>query len=93
MTEGQVQYVRQPTPAFPSISRRLGESGKVVVGIYFSADGFAKRVVLQQSSGFDRLDKAALDAAITAQVTPIRRPGANAETMYLLAAPFNFVLN
>ena len=93
VTEGQVQYIREPTVAYPSVSRRLGEVGKVIVGIYFSADGYAKRVALEQSSGFERLDKAALDAAAKAQVTPIRRQGSDSDTVFLLRAPFNFVLN
>ncbi|MCZ2496757.1 TonB family protein [Xylophilus sp. Kf1] len=93
VTEGQVQYIREPAVSYPSVSRRLGETGKVIVGIYFSADGYAKRVTLEQGSGYERLDKAAMDAAAKAQVTPIRRAGANAETVFLLRAPFNFVLN
>ena len=93
VTEGQVQYIREPAVSYPAVSRRLGETGKVIVGIYFSADGYAKRVTLEQTSGYERLDKAALDAAAKAQVTPIRRANANAETVFLLRAPFNFVLN
>ena len=93
ITEGQTRYVREPRLAYPSMSKRLGEAGTTVVSIYFDSEGFAKRVELFKSSGFERLDEAALSAARTAQVTPFRQTGGNAQTTYLLRAPFSFKLN
>ena len=93
ISEGQTRYVREPKLVYPSMSRRLGESGTTVVSIYFDSEGFAKRVELFKSSGFERLDEAALSAARTAQVTPFRQTGGNAQTTYLLRAPFSFKLN
>jgi protein TonB len=93
ISEGQTRYIREPKLVYPSMSRRLGESGTTVVSIYFDSEGFAKRVELYKSSGFERLDEAALSAARTAQVTPFRQTGGNAQTTYLLRAPFSFKLN
>ena len=93
ISEGQTRYIREPKLVYPSMSRRLGESGTTVVSIYFDTEGFAKRVELYKSSGFERLDEAALSAARTAQVTPFRQTGGNAQTTYLLRAPFSFKLN
>ncbi len=93
ITQGQTRYVREPRLVYPSMSRRLGESGTTVVSIFFDSEGLAKRVELFKSSGFERLDEAALAAARTAQVTPFRQTGGNAQTTYVLRAPFSFKLN
>jgi len=93
VTEGQVQYISAPKVAYPSISRRLGEAGKVVLSVYYSAGGVPKRVVVEESSGFDRLDKAAQEAQMLSRITPIQRAGANAETEFRFRATTNFVLN
>jgi protein TonB len=91
ISEGETQYIREPKLVFPSMSRRLGESGTTVVSIYFNSEGFAKRVEIFKSSGFDRLDEAALTAARTAQVTPFKQ--GNPQSTYLLRAPYTFKLN
>lgn len=94
VTQGQTTYVREPRAIYPTMSRKLGETGTVVVAVYFNADGMAKRAEIAKSSGYERLDQAALSAAMTAQVTPFRQlGGGDAQTVYLLRAPFNFVLN
>ena len=75
------------------MSKRLGETGVVIVSVYFNSAGFPKRAEIFKSSGYDRLDQAARDAAMSSQVTPIKQPGANEATVYLLKAPFNFTLS
>ena len=54
-------YLANPTPAYPPMSRRLGEQGQVMLRVLVSEDGRPTRVDLQKSSGFDRLDQAALN--------------------------------
>ena len=49
------------TPAYPPVSRRLGEQGRVVVNVYVLADGRVGDVRLLKSSGYERLDAAALE--------------------------------
>ncbi|MBK6757815.1 MAG: energy transducer TonB [Moraxellaceae bacterium] len=44
------------------MSRRLGEQGRVVLNVYILADGTVGEVKIKQSSGFSRLDDAALQA-------------------------------
>lgn len=68
-------YLRNPKPAYPSMSRRLGETGRSVVRVLVGADGSAKNVRLQRSSGFDRLDQAALDAVRRWRFVPGTRGG------------------
>jgi protein TonB len=93
ISQGQTQYIREPRTTYPAMSKRLGETGTVIVAVYFNSAGFPKRAEIFKSSGYDRLDQAAREAAMSSQVTPIRQPGANEATVYLLKAPFNFTLS
>ena len=54
-------YLENPAPAYPALSRRLGEQGKVVLRVLVSAAGTAEEVQLRSSSGHARLDDAARD--------------------------------
>lgn len=75
------------------MSRRLGESGVVVVRIVFNAEGFAKRATVAKSSGYERIDAAGRDAALQSRISISRTPNASAATEYVFNAPLNFVLN
>ena len=57
------------------MSRRLGESGRTVVRVLVGANGSAKSVRLQRSSGYERLDQAALDAVRRWRFRPGTRGG------------------
>jgi protein TonB len=48
------------TPDYPPTSKRLGEEGRAVVNVYVLADGRVGDVRLLESSGYERLDAAAL---------------------------------
>lgn len=50
-------------PEYPPTARRLGQEGTVVLLIYVQADGRVGDVKIQKSSGFDKLDEAALREA------------------------------
>lgn len=91
LSQGQVQWVRKPNPVYPSISRKLNETGIVVVAVYFNSAGTVKRTALAKSSGFDRLDRAAVDAIQQSQITPLA--GGNEETTRLFNAPISFSLS
>ncbi|RZJ11164.1 MAG: energy transducer TonB, partial [Haliea sp.] len=92
VTQGETEYIRQPRVVYPSLSKRNGESGVVIIGVYYNTLGFAKRAEVIKSSGFERLDRAAREAVMASQVTPFRRAGINEDTQFLLKAPINFVL-
>jgi protein TonB len=49
------------TPPYPPTSRRLGEEGRVVVNVYVLADGRVGEVQVLKTSGYERLDAAALE--------------------------------
>jgi protein TonB len=79
-----------PKPAYPLLSKRLGEQGKVVVHVLIGIDGTAQKAEIRQSSGFERLDNAALATAQKWRYVPGKRAGVP-EAMWF-NVPINFVL-
>lgn len=65
-----IQYLEPPAPSYPRASRRLGESGLVIVRVFVDADGLPRQLQVAQSSGFARLDEAALDGVRRARFKP-----------------------
>ena len=66
-------YLQNPAPAYPTLSRRQGEEGKVLLMVRVSAQGTAEQVQIKQSSGYSRLDEAALNALRQWRFVPARR--------------------
>lgn len=83
-------YLNNPKPAYPSISKRMGEEGKVLLRVLVSADGVPQKVELKTSSGYERLDRQAIDAVQQWRFVPGKRNGV-AEAMWNLV-PVQFVL-
>ena len=86
-----MQWIRKPSPGYPAMSKKLNESGTVVIAAYFGSNGSAKRAEIAKSSGFERLDRAAADAVLRSQITPLT--GGNEETVRLFNAPISFTLS
>jgi len=55
-------YLHNPAPDYPPESRELGEQGRVLVRAKISTDGKVEQVLLRKSSGYQRLDEAALSS-------------------------------
>ncbi len=55
------RYNAFPESEYPSQSRRLGEEGQVLIAILVEADNSVADVKVVKSSGFERLDQAAVD--------------------------------
>jgi periplasmic protein TonB len=68
-------YLDNPAPDYPSISRRLGEQGRVLLRVLVAVDGTANSVVVQTSSGSSRLDQATLAAVKKWRFVPARHGG------------------
>jgi len=90
MPSSSADYLQNPKPAYPPLSKRLNEQGKVVVRVLISAEGTPKNAEIRQSSGFDRLDQAALATVLKWRYVPGKRGGV-AEDMWF-NVPINFVL-
>lgn len=90
LPSGDAAYLQNPKPVYPTVSRRLGEKGKVVVRVLIGVDGAAQKAEIYQSSGFQRLDDAAMNTVTKWRYVPGRRDGAP-EAMWF-NVPIDFVL-
>jgi periplasmic protein TonB len=68
-------YLHNPPPSYPSVSRRMGEQGRVLLNVTVSAEGGALSVALHASSGSNRLDEAAIAAIRKWRFVPAKRGG------------------
>jgi periplasmic protein TonB len=85
-----VQYLEPPAVEYPRTSRRLGESGRVLLRVYIDEAGLPRQVLLAQSSGFSRLDDAAITAMKRARFKPYTENGQ--PTAGWAPAPIDFEL-
>lgn len=65
----------EPAVELPRLSRRAGESGRVLLRVVFDASGAPRDVQLQKSSGFPRLDAQAFEALRVARIAPFTEDG------------------
>ncbi|RQZ24505.1 energy transducer TonB [Burkholderia sp. Bp9090] len=78
-------------PTYPSMSRRRGETGTAYVHFIIGVTGKIESVQLQKSSGYPRLDEAALDATRASTCPPYIENGQAIRAAHTL--PFNFTLD
>lgn len=90
LPSSQASYLQNPLPAYPAMSKRLGEQGKVMVRVLIGADGTPQRAQLKTSSGYDRLDRAALEYVMQCRYVP-GKVGGVPQAMWH-DAPVNFIL-
>ena len=83
-------YLKNPPPGYPRISRRMGEQGTVVVRVFIGTDGNATQAEIRTSSGYDRLDQTALKTVQAWKYVPGKVNG-EAKAMWF-NVPLNFVL-
>jgi len=82
-------YLKNPAPAYPPASRRLGEEGRVVLRVLVESDGLASEVAIKTSSGFPRLDQAAEDAVRRWKFVPARQGDEAVRAAVLVPIVFN----
>ncbi|MFT3964816.1 MAG: TonB family protein [Sphingobium sp.] len=75
-------------PRYPVESRRKHEQGTVVLMLILGVDGKVSSIAVNQSSGFARLDDAALDAVRKWRWEPIVRNGQPVMVKGLVEIPF-----
>ena len=90
LPSSDADYLQNPRPAYPAISKRLGEQGKVIVRVYIGADGLPQRAELSKSSGYDRLDQLSISTVMRWKFVPGKRNGVPTAMSYNV--PFNWVL-
>ncbi len=85
----RADYLNNPRPPYPLVARRMGYQGKVVLNVEVLAEGRAGEVRLQTSSGFDILDKAALQTVKTWKFSPAKRFGQPITQWFLVPIKFS----
>jgi len=89
-SELSVSCPKLSAPTYPAISRRMGEEGKLVLRVELDENGRIDNAKVINSSGYERLDDAALTAVKSWQCNPSLRNGQPVRAVAL--QPFNFVL-
>ncbi|MEW6513221.1 MAG: energy transducer TonB [Pseudomonadota bacterium] len=89
-SELSVACPERTPPAYPAFSRRMGEEGTVILRVELDEAGVVAHARVQTSSGFARLDEAALDAVRTWRCNPAQRNGQPVRAVAM--QPFKFIL-
>jgi TonB family protein len=91
LPSSNADYLNNPKPVYPAMSKRLGEQGKTILRVLIGADGLPRSATVRQSSGYERLDEAARVAVMSWRYVPGKRNGV-VEAMEF-NVPINWVLN
>jgi len=81
--------LRNPGPAYPYLSRRAKEEGVVLLKVLVSTDGRAAKLEIEESSGFERLDDAALKTVGKWRFVPATQAGQPREAWVLVPVTFS----
>ncbi len=84
-------YLNNPAPTYPPVSRRFGEQGRVLLRVLVSENGLAQSVQLDSSSGYEKLDRAAMEAVKKWSFIPARR--SNQPVSAYVLVPIKFSLS
>ena len=83
-------YLRNPALAYPLLSRRLGEQGKVLLRVLVHTDGSAMSVEIETGSGYTRLDQAARETVRQWRFIPAMQGDKTVNSWVIV--PINFSL-
>lgn len=86
-------YLNNPAPAYPPLSRRMGEAGQVMLKVLVSAAGLPARIELARTSGSDRLDRAAREAVARWRFIAARQGEQDIEAWVLVPVIFKLQEN
>ena len=66
-------YLDNPAPTYPPLSRKAGEEGRVLLYVLVEASGLPSKIEVRTSSGFERLDRAAMAAVKRWKFVPAKQ--------------------
>lgn len=75
VTESEVDYLVKPQVHYPTAAKRAGEQGTVVLAVWVDVRGCVEKIAVHLSSGYARLDDAAVRAVRALKVRPYQRNG------------------
>jgi periplasmic protein TonB len=91
LPSSDADYLNNPAPVYPRMSRRMGEQGTVVLRVFINTEGRAEKADIRTRSGYSRLDEAALETVKRWRYVPGKRAGVP-EAMWF-NVPIRFVLD
>jgi protein TonB len=89
MPRFDVDYLDNPAPRYPPLSRRMREEGVVLVRVYVLPNGAPEVVELKRSSGSVRLDESALLAVRQWKFVPAQRSGRSVGAWVVVPVAFS----
>ncbi len=84
-------YGINPLPKYPLLAREKGYEGTVYLRVLVRADGRVERLTVDRSSGYEVLDRAAVDSVREWAFFPAKKGGRSVQSWVLL--PVKFALN
>lgn len=84
-------YGMNPLPKYPLVAREKGYEGTVYLRVLVRVDGRVERLTVDRSSGYEILDRAAIDSVKEWAFFPAKKGGKSVESWVLL--PVKFALN
>ncbi len=75
LPSSDADHLNNARPAYPAASKRLRQTGLVVVRVFIDADGQASRASIKQSSGFEELDQGTVEIVLKRRYAPGKRDG------------------
>ena len=82
-------YLRNPAPEYPAFSKRRGEEGRVLLRVKVDEDGQPSAVTIHTTSGFERLDNAAVETVKRWKFVPARVGDAAVEAWVIVPISFH----
>lgn len=82
-------YLENPPPNYPPLSKKAKEEGTVLLRVLVDASGHADKVELKESSGFERLDRAALNVVQRWRFVPARQGSEQVAAWVVVPIVFN----
>lgn len=90
LVRAEADYLNNPKPSYPRLSKRMGEQGEVRLRVLVAADGRVASVQLSRGSSYERLDEAAIESVKQWRFKPASQGGEPLETW--VEVPVKFVL-
>ncbi len=82
-------YLDNPKPPYPSVSRRMGEEGEVQLRVSVDSNGNVQQIEIHRGSGYPRLDQSALQTVRRWRFVPARQGNQPISSWVIVPIQFN----
>ena len=89
LPHANANYLHNPAPDYPEESRDQEEEGKVLLRVFVNTEGRVEQLAVKKSSGYSRLDQAALTTVKHWHFVPAHRGDVNEAAWIVIPISFN----